>query len=61
MTNLSENMKGDNINTLLECENCKKQIVKHKAMKIPECYFNGNKIFYVCNESCLKDFLVMFR
>lgn len=64
MENLSESKKGNNANTLLECvncESCKKQIKKHKAMKVPECYFKGNKIFYVCNESCLKDFLGVFR
>ena len=50
--------------TLLECvicENCNKKTIKEKAMKVPECYFKGNKIFYVCNEDCLKEFLGVFR
>lgn len=62
----SDNLKhdGNNANTLLECvicENCNKKIKKEKAMKVPECYFNGNKIFYVCDEDCLKEFLGVFR
>lgn len=65
-TKLRKELEGVDItaNTVLECvicENCKKIITKVKAMKVPECYFKGNKVFYVCNEDCLKEFISAFR
>ena len=55
------NIADDRVLECVICENCKNKLTKIKAMKVPECYFNGNKVFYVCNEDCLKEFLGVFR
>jgi hypothetical protein len=64
MENLEEKTKGNNANIVLEyiiCENCNKMVIKGTATKVPECYFKGSKLFYVCNYDCLKEFLCSFR
>ena len=56
--------KSNDANRVLECvicENCGTKIYKCEAKKVPECYFKGTKVFYVCNENCLKDLLGVFR
>ena len=49
------------LTAIIMCENCRKKLDKRKALKVPECYFNGDKKFYVCDEKCLQEFLSAFR